>query len=103
MSENAERERFDRYKEILLDIIHRRLPGCKVYLFGSRARQEHLEGADIDLAIDAEKKIEFRIISSLHGEISEASIPLHVDLVDLHTVPDELKKEVEKEGILWVR
>ena len=96
-----ENKRFERYKKTLLDIIHKKLPKCKVYLFGSRARKTHQSGADIDLALDDKKLIDFDVILSLHADIDETTIPLTVDLVDLHSSSDTLKNEVKEEGILW--
>jgi len=94
-------ERFARYKKILLEIIREALPECKVYLFGSRARCEHSEGADIDLALDNNKPIDLGDISTIQEKIEESTIPLFVDLVDLHAVGPVIKKEIENEGTLW--
>ena len=91
----------ERYKKILLRIIHKRLPGCKVYLFGSRARGDSDPGSDIDLALDSGEVIGFDVISRLKGEIEETNIPLKVDLVDLNDVDDDFKKKVIREGMLW--
>lgn len=99
----SEDKRFERYKQILLDIIYKKLPECKVYLFGSRARDEHQSGSDIDLALDNAKPIDLSIIFSLGEEIEDTTIPLTVDLVDLYSASDLFKKQVKKEGILWKR
>ena len=37
------------YKEILLSIVLKYLPTAKIYLFGSRACNEHRQGSDIDI------------------------------------------------------
>lgn len=89
------------FKEKLLEIIHKHIPGCQVYLFGSRARQTHREGADIDIALDAGAKIDFRIIFKIKDEIEETTVPVFVDIVDLHSVSDAFKNEIEQEMILW--
>ena len=91
----------DRYKKILIEIIHKHLPGCKIYLFGSRATKKHRPESDIDLAVDAGEKIDFDILARLKGEIIETNIPLEVDVVDLYSVTDELKQDVVKEGAVW--
>ena len=90
----SEKERFKRYKKILLDIIHKRLPNCKVYLYGSRARNDHQSGSDIDLALDNKKQIDFEIILSLHSDIEETTIPLNVDLVDFYTATGKFRKDI---------
>ena len=90
-----------KYKKILLDIIEKYVPGCNVYLFGSRARRTHQSGADVDLAIDAGKSVDYSIVFKILGDIEETTIPLFVDVVDLYSASDEFKGEVKKDGILW--
>ena len=94
-------ERFNRYKQILLKIIDEELPGCKVYIFGSRARNDYKQGSDIDLALDLRTKIDSNKIYVIKDKIEESIIPLHVDLIDIHTISGKFKEEIEKEGILW--
>lgn len=94
-------EQFDKYRKILLQIVQKQLPNCKVYLFGSRARCEHDQGADIDIALDNKKPIEQNTIYQIYDEIEESIIPLHVDLVDIQNAGEAIKKEIENEGILW--
>jgi predicted nucleotidyltransferase len=89
------------YKQQLLEIIYEILPNCKVYLFGSRARQEHESGADIDLALDIGEPIAKKQLSFIQDKIEESTIPLSVDLIDLHNTTDALKKEIVSEGVLW--
>ena len=90
-----------KYKQILLTIILGELPGCKVYLFGSRAREEHDMGADIDLALDTGEPIERAVLVTIKEKIEATTIPLSVDLIDLSDASGQLKKEIETEGILW--
>jgi len=93
--------KFKEYKKTLLSIIHKFLPNCKVYLFGSRARKEHDEGADIDLSLDNEDPIDLNVIYKIKNEIEESTIPLFVDIVDINNADEAIKKEIENEGILW--
>jgi len=94
-------ERFKTYKKTLLKIIYKILPDCKVYLFGSRARCDHDEGADIDLALDNGIPINRKTLYAIKEKIEETTIPLHVDLVDIQDAGKTIKKEIENEGILW--
>ncbi len=89
------------YKKELLSIIHQHLPGCTVYLFGSRARKTHRQGADIDLAIDAGKKVDLNTILSIKADIEETTIPLFVDVVDMHAISSDFKEEILKDKIIW--
>lgn len=89
------------YKSILLPIISKHVPGSKVYLFGSRARGEHREGADMDVAIDAGSHIDLKIILRIKRDIEESRIPIFVDVVDVHSVSNRMRKEIERDGIIW--
>lgn len=91
----------ERYKQILIGIIHKYVPNCKIYLFGSRARGTHKEGADIDLALEAQEKISFMTILKIQRDIEETTIPVFVDVVDLDGTSDDFKNEVKRDGILW--
>ena len=91
----------EEYKKKLLDIIEEALPGCKVYLFGSRAKGRHSSGSDIDLALDIGRKIEFKKILRLIGKHDDTNIPLNVDFVDLNSVSEEMRNKILSEGILW--
>ncbi len=89
------------YQKELLTIIHKYIPTCKVYLFGSRARNKHHAGSDIDLAIDAKQLLGIGIIGNIKEEIEESTIPYFVDIVDLNNVDEAMKEEILKDGILW--
>jgi predicted nucleotidyltransferase len=92
---------FDRYKKTLTTIIHKHLPTCTIYLFGSRARKTEHSGSDIDIALDCNAPISKNSIFKIYDDLEETTIPLTVDLVDLYSASDTLKNEVKKEGIVW--
>ena len=96
-----ENERFAQYKKTILDIIHHVLPNCTVYFFGSRARKDHSEGADIDIAIDCGRSINLDKLYKIKDALQETTIPLMIDVVDLYVASDTFKKEVKKDGIIW--
>jgi len=91
----------EEYKKKIIKIIRMDLPDCKIYLFGSRARGRHSEGADIDVALDNGSKIDYRIVWELHDLIESTTIPVFVDVVDLNSVDKEFREHVLSEAILW--
>lgn len=91
----------DKYKKELLAIIDKYLPNSRVYLFGSRAINKEHTGSDIDLALDNGEKISHDIILKILNDIEDTNIPMEVDVVDFQTVPEELKRDILAEGILW--
>jgi uncharacterized protein len=94
-------QRFEKYKKIIIDIISEKLPAAKIYLFGSRARGTNLSGADIDVALDNHLEIPLSQLFKIQQAIEDSDVPLMVDVVDLHSVSDEFKNQVLKEGIIW--
>lgn len=90
-----------RYKELILRALEYHFPGAKVYLFGSRARRTHASGADIDVAVDAGKPIEFGEMARARVTLEHLPVPVNMDLVDLHSIPKEFKDTILQEGILW--
>jgi predicted nucleotidyltransferase len=91
----------EHHKTQLLKIIHSYLPNCKVWLFGSRARNQERAGSDIDLALDNGEKIPWGTITKMLIDIDETTLPMKIDLVDLNTVDEDFKKQALSEGILW--
>jgi len=91
----------EKYKQELLAIITKYLPQCKVYLFGSRALNKEHAGSDIDIALDNKEKISHDIISKISIDIEDTHIPMEIDIVDFQVAPEELKKDILSEGIVW--
>lgn len=89
------------YKEQLLKIITQYIPECKIILFGSRAAGTSQEGSDIDIALDTGSAIPFDTILKIYVALDESTIPVKVDIVDMHTADDRIKKEILKKGVVW--
>lgn len=89
-----------KYQDQLLEIIHKYVPKCTIYLFGSRAQDVEKAGSDVDIAIDAGSIIEHKLILNILNDIDDTTIPMKVDIVDLQNVKENFKKEVLSEGII---
>ncbi|MBS1987843.1 nucleotidyltransferase domain-containing protein [Candidatus Dependentiae bacterium] len=89
------------FQDLLIKIIKAHLPACKILLFGSRARSEHGSRSDIDLALDNSQAIPGHVLLEIKDAVAESNVPFFVDIVDLHTASDRLKKEIERDGVLW--
>ena len=91
----------ENYKQKIISLISAILPNAKIYLFGSRAKGNYHETSDIDIAIDNNKKIDRKIISQVKNAIDSFNIPYTIDIVDLNNVSETLKKQLERDKILW--
>ncbi len=91
----------EKYKKILIKIIEKHLPNCKIYLFGSRAQKKHPETSDIDIALDTGNKIDIGIIGKIKDNLIESYIPYFVDIVDTNMTTEIMKTQILKNGIIW--
>lgn len=88
-------------KDQIIKVIEIFFPNAKIYLFGSRARADHNERSDIDVAIDAGQPISLTTKGQILSMIDALNIPQKTDLVDFHRAPQALKDNIVREGILW--
>ena len=74
-------------------------PGVeRVVLFGSRARGDHRERSDVDLAIHAPGLSPADWVR-LRADANEARTLYRVDLVRLDQAPDGLRRRIRTEGV----
>ncbi len=74
-------------------------PGVRrVVLFGSRARGDHRDRSDVDLAVDAPGLSRADWVR-LRLDADEARTLYGVDLVRLDAVPRRLRQRIEAEGV----
>lgn len=79
------------------------LPGCKAYLFGSRAEEREQSASDVDLAIRSREDATHRIARA-RSAFEESGLPYTVDLVDLDKASASLQREIEEKGrLIWER
>lgn len=88
-------------KDKIIRIITALIPQAKIYLFGSRARGSASKWSDIDIALDAGKTIPLTAIDEIISIFQATNIPYKIEVVDLQQVNEDMKKAIEKEGILW--
>jgi predicted nucleotidyltransferase len=89
-------------------IIHPALPALieklaalgakKIILYGSRARGDHTEKSDIDLAIQTPENIDIKIWDAMLEAAENADTLLKIDLVNLHDTNDKLKSNILRDG-----
>lgn len=90
-----------KHKETMIRLLDALFPGVKIYLFGSRARGTNRPTSDIDLALDAGRKLSFLEIAQARNVLDTFYIAEKIDVVDINSVPTELKEIILKEGVLW--
>lgn len=88
-------------QETMVRLLEALFPGVKIYLFGSRARGDHRPTSDIDIALDAGRKLSFLEIARARNVLETLNLAQTIDVVDVQSVPDYLKATILKEGIAW--
>lgn len=90
-----------RYKQAIITIISRYLPTCTIYLYGSRARNTQQQGSDVDIALDNGSPIAWTIIAKIRADFEETTVPLTIDLVDVHATDAAFLAVITKDWIAW--
>jgi len=92
----------ERNKQKIIGLITVLLPNAKIYLFGSRARGDHAERSDIDLALDTGEKIERSLVGEIKDVLAATNIINSMDVVDLNgAISPMMREAILKEGVLW--
>ena len=90
-----------KYVDLIVACVKKHLGDCKIYLFGSRAENKDREGSDVDIALDLNRKINFKTIVQINDELVMSKLPVFVDIIDIHEASAELRDQIKKHGILW--
>lgn len=91
----------EKTKNKIIAIISVLIPNAKIYLFGSRARGTNAQYADIDIALDAGKKLSNIDVDEVKSMLNESNIIYKIDVVDIHQVNDLMKQQILEERIIW--
>ena len=86
-------------KELILHHFHD--DDIKIFLFGSRARNENIEYSDVDVGLLPSKKLDASKIVLLREKIENSNIPYKVDIVNVNEVSEDFKKEMLKDAVIW--
>ena len=85
---------------LVLDILRAHLPpSTKAWVFGSRTTGRARRYSDLDLAIDAGRRLTLDEIARLSEAFSESDLPYKVDLVDWQDIDDRWRQTIEAERV----
>ena len=93
----------EKTKDKIINVIHALMPEVNIYLFGSRATGQHHDRSDIDIALDGDKILERIDVGEVRDMLNASNIPYSFDIVDLHNVGEDLKRNILAEGVLWLK
>lgn len=79
-----------------------KLKKAKVYIFGSRVREDHHKFSDVDILFvdDPESIIDSSYISQLKENMENSNFPMKVDLVRDSELAKSFREGVERDRVL---
>ena len=81
-----------------LDIIRRRLPDARVWVYGSRVKGRARRYSDLDLMLDAGgQPIPLNVMGDLDEDFDESNLPIIVDLHDMALTDARFLERVRKD------
>lgn len=88
------------HRRLVRDILRANLPGrAKAWVFGSRATSRARRYSDLDLAIDAGRRMTLDEIARLSEAFSDSDLPYRVDLVDWRDIDDRWRQTILAERV----
>ena len=86
------------HRRLVLDILRAHLPErAETWVFGSRATGRARWNSDLDLVIDAGRRLTLDEIAELVEAFSDSDLPYKVDLVDWHDIDDRWRQTIAAE------
>jgi predicted nucleotidyltransferase len=88
------------HRRLVLNILRANLPeSTKVWVFGSRATGRARRYSDLDLAIDAGRRLTLDEIAGLAEAFSDSDLPYKVDLADWHNIEDRWRLTITAQRV----
>lgn len=88
-------------RKTILALLARHLPNTSVWVYGSRVKWTSSPKSDLDLVVFARSEQTGRV-STLREAFEESNLPFRVDLFVWDDVPEQFRKQIEAERVVWV-
>ncbi len=82
---------------IVEHILAEHVPECEVRAFGSRATWTARDYSDLDLAVVGDGPLHRRTLSRLREAFEESRLPMLVDVVDWHDIPQSFQEMIQRD------
>lgn len=74
---------------------------CKVWVFGSRAKNSARFNSDLDLAIECKAKLPQKSVSELKEDFDDSKLAFAVDVVDMNGIEAYFKKIIDAQKVVF--
>lgn len=88
------------YLETLARILTEQVPECEVRAFGSRVKGKSGKYSDLDLAVVGPEQLGLRRLIRLSLALDESDLPINVDVLDWHSIPESFRTGIEREYVV---
>ena len=87
-------------RRVALEVLRAHLPrGAKAWVFGSRATGRANRYSDLDLVIDAGRRLSLDETARLSEAFSECDLPYPVDVVDWQAIEDRFRQLIATQRV----
>jgi uncharacterized protein len=88
------------HRRLVLNILRAHLPpNTKAWVFGSRATGRARLYSDLDLAIDAGRRLTLDETARLSEALSDSDLPYRVDLIDWQGIDDRWRRTIAAQRV----
>jgi uncharacterized protein len=88
------------HERLVLNVLRAHLPPTtRAWVFGSRATGRARRYSDLDLAIDAGRRLTLDETAKLAEAFSDSDLPYRVDIIDWHTIDDRWRQTIVAERV----
>jgi predicted nucleotidyltransferase len=87
-------------KKIITDLLEKFLPDCEVWVYGSRTKSTSNPKSDLDMVVFADKEQRLQV-ADIKEAFEESNLPFCVDLFAWHEIPEQFKKNIITQHILF--
>lgn len=93
----------NKYLSELRDLVLNELKNekVKIFIFGSRAREDNYQASDVDIGYIPYDKFDDKKITMLKYKLENSNIPYKVEIVNFNNVSEEFKQEALKDIEIW--
>jgi type I restriction enzyme S subunit len=88
--------------DMVLEVLHRRIPDRSVWVFGSRANGKARKYSDLDLVIQGSEALPNDVYAQLVEDFDESNLPIRVDILDWNRIDDDFKPYILQRYITLV-
>ena len=85
-------------RDILADIVP---PECRIWVFGSRVKNQVRFNSDLDLALECKDKLPPIILHKLKEAFNDSSLPYRVDVLDINDVSKNFQTIIRPQAIAF--